>query len=215
MKEDIPKMVAMSHTFAYKDSKGNAVMNSEEYEKNINLAKKFNPTGKLIEKYTDGDKRKELMSGENPFKTVYDDFKSEVDKHLQEYNAEEAKELGAAYKVSDEIIAQKIKLRHQKRVTDKLMKENPYEIAKDFDDLDKQLEAMDANEYNKVEEALYDEYDIIKDNDQKKIIENIDKKRNEIKVKLELEEEKKNQIINDNNKSDKTDIKKETNIKKK
>ncbi len=200
--ECVPKLLALNYIAAYKGADNKAVISEKEYKRAVEIISRHRGAQELVVEYEKAGKIQELLESDNKIQLLSDKFKDKNATIKSEYEALDNKKLGGVAGISDEMIEHRIKERYQKNVVNKILKENPLKNVDSLDELDRQLERMDAENLNKNDEVLFEQYNIDAGEQADKAIQIVEQKRKDYKIEQEI---KKN---NEANKARNTEFKK-------
>ena len=116
---NVPELLALTITAAYKDESGKAVMLKEQYDRSVRIMRQHLATDPLIAEYSQEDKRKELV-GVNAGDKLRREFDVKAKNVTQEIEAQNKKDLGNIYNMSedelkDAITEHRAKLKQQEQ----------------------------------------------------------------------------------------------------
>lgn len=200
--ECVPKLLALNYIAAYKGQENNPVISDKEYKRAVEIISRHRGAQELVIEYEKADKIQELLDSDNKIQALSDKFKEKATTIKSEYENIDKKKLGGVAGISDEMIEHRIRERYRKNAEAKILKEHPLKNVDSLDELDKQLELMDAKNLNKNDAVLFEQHDIDVNEEANKVIQNVEQKRNDYKIEQEI---KKN---NEANKAKNTEFKK-------
>ena len=184
--ECIPKLVALNYVAAFKDGKNKAVISEDEYKKAIEIVSRHRATQELIIEFENKENVDDILNSINIVDVLKDKFNNINDKIKEDYAGMDKKALGAAYYASDEMIKRKITERYQKRVIGKIYENHPLKDVASLDDVDKQMDELDAKKLNKQELILFEEFGIDADHQGERVMNKVAQERKEEQLKQEL-----------------------------
>jgi hypothetical protein len=200
--ECVPKLLALNYIAAYKGQENNPVISDKEYKRAVEIISRHRGAQELVIEYEKADKIQELLDSDNKIQALSDKFKEKATTIKSEYENIDKKKLGGVAGISDEMIEHRIRERYRKNAEAKILKENPLKNVDSLDELDKQLELMDAKNLNKNDAVLFEQHGIDVNEEANKVIQNVEQKRNDYKIEQEIKEN------NEANKANKTEFKK-------